>query len=403
MWLGDATAVWAESFVYPLYNREHETLETYFSDVHNELVLSNEKKEYGSYIMFYFLHQYTGSTQVIADILKGAAGTNIRGTVMNKITSYADTFAKFALYNWNQAPYYRAYQDSPFFPDVFPHGKSVEARFEKGPKDVDIKASLDKGAIKYIAHTFVPDVDKVKRVKFTFDSKNADPHLRRQALIKIGDAWNVELWNDITEREFDRRKPEENIKAVIVVFPNADLMNKKEVKYNLKIDNSARYKGHTKMTSRMTAQGLQGEATFTSEDILKYDKDKNAYVLTERKMTYNLSCKARTAGEQAHGSLTETYSLEEAPLRLILESDGTASLKCDPARKNKKWITYSTKSGFGSETHIGDVEGTWWWSGDLPIPKGEVTKTVIRGSQNMNSSQPGGQVIFVIEYYYELD
>jgi hypothetical protein len=403
MWLGDATAVWSESYIYPLYNREHEVLNAYISNLHNELVVSNENKEYGSYLLFYFLHQYTGETKVIADILKGAAGTNIRGTVMNKINNYAAAFADFALYNWNQGSYYRAYQDTPNYPDIFPHGKSVEARYEKGPKDENITTNLDKGAIKYIVHTFVPDIDKVKRVKFTFDAKNTDPHLRRQALIKTGEAWYLEPWNEITEREFDRRKPEENIKAVIVIFSNADLTSKKEqVKYNLKIDNSDRYKGYVKWTAKITTPTSSGNAVFTSKDILTYNKDKNAYVVKERKMNYNSNTRAGTASIQARGSLTENYSPQEAPVRLEVDSSGEVTVRVDPPRRNKTWITEVWKSGFGTWTKQIDLEGAWWLSG-IPIPKGDVTKKMIKGSQNMNVSQPGGQVIFMIEYYFELD
>ncbi len=66
-WLMEATAKWSENYVYPDYNVEHEWLNLFFNTLDKERVYYNNKREYISYMLFFFLSQYLGNDQHILE------------------------------------------------------------------------------------------------------------------------------------------------------------------------------------------------------------------------------------------------------------------------------------------------------------------------------------------------
>lgn len=67
-WLREATATWAENYVYPGYNTEHSRLQLFFSTRHLPLVHRFGLKEYSDYLFFYFMEKKGGEKWVTKQV-----------------------------------------------------------------------------------------------------------------------------------------------------------------------------------------------------------------------------------------------------------------------------------------------------------------------------------------------
>ncbi len=249
-WLMDVTATWSEHFVYPDYNTEHEYLEKYFGKLHQEMVQYNGTTEYERYMFPFFMTQYLGDAGFVYRILRDVKdGADVRMGIMESFSTYHDAFAQYALHNWNQEPW-MAYQDVPAFPPDVPNGDAVSILAETKGEAKEYTIPLQKGGIKYQCHAFTQDIGKIQKVKFSFRSINSDNQMRRQALIKIGDVWHLEQWDNLTEREFCRKNADENVKMVILVFSNANLTTTDSSYYKLDTTMACevRVGGYTRIT-----------------------------------------------------------------------------------------------------------------------------------------------------------
>ena len=420
-WLLEATAKWSEDFVYPDYNVEQEWLNLFFKTLDKERVYFSKGREYSSYMLFFFLSQYLGDDQHIPKILNSAKNGQVRDAVMNSLENFADAYAEFALYNWNQEPW-QAYQDLPKFPNGSPAGDAVEELLLDEPLMMDYTVpNIDMGGIKYIRHTF--NSDKVKRVEFDFLTASQDENLKRQALIKTGDTWTLEDWNNLTKREFCRRNPAEKVKEVVLVFSNADLKNIDTATYFIRIDGDCEVAagGYTRVTETLISGQKSIQMEFMSRDEIKYyDKEYvkgDAFVMTKRTMNYSSRDHTETVWPGAgpikgtitgSGSLTETYELnEDAPLRLVLNRERTEGyILVDPDRKNTEWVTFShTLTGADPYSEKGDIGGVGGALGALPrydLEASEITSQGVKGQRVFETGSDGMTQRTVVEFEYVL-
>jgi hypothetical protein len=356
---------------------------------------------------FLFLSQETGSNEDVYKTLNKAKTGNVRDAVMKAVTLYESAYAEFALYNWNRKPW-KTYMDSPKFPDKHPYGSSKVERDIEDPFKFTYTEQLEKGAMKYMIHVFDNDTEKIRRVRFDFKTPSQDPNVHRQALIKIGDIWHLEDWTSEANRDFCRKKPEENVKSVVLILSNGDQKNKKTVDYSLNTEWDCNRSGTGYM--RITASSPLIDQTFYSEDTIEYYppqgiEAQDSYVITERRMSCSYSYHMEIESIQGpivtsttgNGQLTETYTVGvDAPDRFLVDNEDRKDigLWTDPPTKNKEWVTYTTTGSLGGYIEKGDCETGA--PGVLDLKEDEITADGIKGRRTSTE----GTATVVIEFEY---
>jgi hypothetical protein len=111
-WLSEATATWAEDYVYSLADSEHESAFGYFDRPSARLDDTNDMHEYGAYLLFYYLtHTIDPTAAVIRVMWENAAGTTNSYQAMddavNQIAPGMHDYywMGFLVANWNKAPF----------------------------------------------------------------------------------------------------------------------------------------------------------------------------------------------------------------------------------------------------------------------------------------------------------
>lgn len=412
-WLLEAAAKWSEDFVYPEYNVEHSWLQRFFQSLDQERVQFNGGHEYASYMLFFFLSQYSGSDGYVPLILRQAKNGQALDAVMGSITGYDDVYAEFALYNWDKEPWL-AYQDFPSFPHPGAAGSAIDIDIVIDSGKSSYSNLLKKGAAKYIAHIFDNNVEKQQRVEFDFKTPSTDRRVHRQALVKIGNVWHREDWTDIASRSFCRKNPEQNVKAVILVLSNSDLKNDKVARYDLSTEGACGgLTGYTKITTSLNTGISNHKSEYISEDVLVYDAEKEAYVIKERTFRYTgestggtdviigpqdneIKLGTMTGTVAEHGFLSEQYEQqEERPVKLKLADDGSITFVVEPKKKATRWVTRVENGQFLGVPHRKVEKIDVSPGGTFKLKESEIQNKKIKGRRDMGL---GG----VIEFEYDL-
>ncbi|WP_148221706.1 hypothetical protein [Caldicellulosiruptor owensensis] len=228
-WLCEATAVWAENYVYPNYNLEHAWHPRFFKTLDKERIGAGKGFEYLSYMFFYYLTDYA-KTNFIRDIIKTAGqkgAKSIRPFLENNIPKLKETYSTFALYNWNWSPVDKYYDYGKITGG--PSGKSFKKKIMRVEQEDKESVLLEPGAMAYYLYLFDQQDLTLQHVTITFEKSIAnDKYLKRKAILKIGDKWVVEDWSSEVVKQYCRAKTDksENIKALILVYSYANFKNK---------------------------------------------------------------------------------------------------------------------------------------------------------------------------------
>ncbi len=143
------------------------------------------------------------------------------------------------------------------------------SELKESAEDDEWNCILSPGAAQYHMFVITAGPEEIKRLKIDFKKEADDQYLRRKALVKIGDTWELESWNTITNREFCREKPEENVKSVILILSNADLENAGNIPFTVETDGECEktITGNTKNTEKGTESYTEkGDANFLFVD-----------------------------------------------------------------------------------------------------------------------------------------
>ncbi|MCD4679390.1 MAG: DUF2089 domain-containing protein [Bacteroidales bacterium] len=409
-WITEATAVWAEDFVYPEKNSEFDHLDEFYDSLHKYRLSIENDEEYGSYMWFFFLSQYLGNDSHVNTVLQKGKNGNISDAVRNSISNFDNTYAEFAMYNWNQVPW-EIYQDTPKYPDKNPTGDSTQAIYLYDKVDKDVPIALDLGGMKYIYHYFDSDLGRVNRVKFDFKSPTLDPSFQRQALIKIGDTWHREDWNSISEKEYCRKDEAERVKAVILVYSNADLEWIQSGVYNIdtKGDCVVKKKGHMKLSFASAGGGKTIKSTLELDETVEYDLDGGNYIVTERKANCNSVDTASADMEWmgylsstifGNGNITESYEVDgNNDIRFDINDDGKSGyILTGLNAKEDAWATRVTviEGVDDGPAEKGGCGG--FWASRYELKPEEIFADKIKGKRIM--AIPGGSM--EIEFEYDL-
>ncbi len=402
-WLEEATATWAENFVYPEINSEQQYLEYYFNNLNRGLVYRDNAYEYGSYLWFFFLSQHLGRDSHIKTVLEKAKNGQVKKAIKNSVSDFADVFAEFSTFNWNQPPA-ELYQDTPSFPQEIPTEKIIGYVGIGVPEQFDYQAPMGPGQAHYADYIFPGTADKIKNVKFTFKNKN--DNFRRIAFVLIGDRWERFNWSEVEEVEFCRRQDEENVKQVIVISANSDLDNGYTDTYQVDPSGDCKVEktGTMKIYEQASFTFKEFNVTLTLKETVEYDPEENAFVVTSRQATCQSTDQTSmpdtpfgnvNSNATGNGSLNEDYSQRgKKDVRFKLLPDGNGYITTELTANNPNWVTYSNDLNGNSYTETSSCRGHWEARYDLK-PE-EIKKDRIKGKRTMPT--PNGQIIIEFDY-----
>jgi len=372
MWLMEATAEWSEHYVYPDYNMEWANLPGYFQHLNNKMIFWDGTHEYESYMWYLFLTQSTGNMEMITEPLNNAKTADDESIATS--FEYFDTFfAEYALWNWNKEPF-EQYIDTPKFPrptlvsyTMSPNGEAFIENYMEEPTEYPININLQPLSMNYNYFIFN---DNLKKVDFNFKIPSTQK-LARQALIKIGDTWHLEDWTDIDQRIFCKTRSEENVKAVILIYSNAQTREPytKDFVVDTRGECEPEWHGYTKFSWSFTTdfamntfggsltQNYQQQSSMVSYDTLVYDEEWDEFYVKTQMLTYNFEEKQ-----------VSKYSEECGPQSTILWN----TLK---GTQNNQW-EIDESNFYDSDAPIrlrGSDDEFGMYDVDMEISKGEFT------------------------------
>jgi len=165
-WLKEATATWAEDYVYPLANSEHQTAPEYLSRPNARLDSSDHMHDYGAYVLFYFLtHRVDPSASVVRRTWENAATTGNSYQAMDDAVKQAAPamydyyWPSYLAALWNKEPFGKFYAPDGLNETVQPvEGSSTSTRIIAAGKEqvTPLPADIPTGGAVYYHLTF-PD------------------------------------------------------------------------------------------------------------------------------------------------------------------------------------------------------------------------------------------------------
>ncbi|HOW73098.1 MAG TPA: DUF6055 domain-containing protein [Phycisphaerae bacterium] len=303
-WLWESTATWAQEFVYPDTNTEHEYDPSGFSNLTREFFSQEGTLEYSSYLYWFFLYQRQGKTGAIVHDLYRQI---YRDGIVPALTSspiFQSEFKEFALWNLNTPPY-KYYQDASGAPIHSPSGYSL-TRHRVRSNTVDFQGVFAySGGMRYLVYTFDDDVDRV-----VFDlravRKRDDNQWGIQAVYRVGGNW---LHRDVSSHDelvFCRGREAERVTGLILILstgeldetrPNAELSG--TVSFDTQDVCVPQWRGYVECTWNASGPGNGREdegvslqpgdytwhGTTRSEETLIHDEEGGSFYILEQTIT----------------------------------------------------------------------------------------------------------------------
>jgi hypothetical protein len=221
-WLSDATAVWAENFVYPDNNDEHQfamhflkmpTLPLY------TLGGSDGRHQYGAYLFFFYLQHQLGRTDFVRKVWESVGESDDSLWIVDTIIpgGFEERFPEFVLLNANQLPVdnYTKWDKMPWRAEAY----DVEV---KHIGDLPLDTFVFPLASRHYQFT-IPN-DAIRLVSFTNPLAGGDESgVKLQALVKIkGHERIVEDWTEREQIRFCRDEDDEDLEELLLIISYSD-------------------------------------------------------------------------------------------------------------------------------------------------------------------------------------
>jgi hypothetical protein len=221
-WLMEATATWAEDFVYPAGNTEHEYLLSFFTSLALPLETVNKKnRQYGAYLFFFYLHRRFGQPDMVRTMWENASNANSLAAVNAAIPGgFQARWPEFARLNYNNPPVddYQRWDGIQLFADT----KRLQV---DRAGSLPIPAEVDHLAAVYFEIDFTDD--KLRSISIDNPFVGSWPTASVQAVVKIaGQDWAVEDWTSLKRKDFCRDRAEEKLERLFLIVSNSEWQNR---------------------------------------------------------------------------------------------------------------------------------------------------------------------------------
>jgi hypothetical protein len=342
-WLYESTAVWAEEFVYPTGNTEHEYDRLIFPTFQKHIFDVSNDRNYGSYLFWFYLYQKAGKhPSPIRKALTDATRPNTQKTALEARPNFKNELREYALWNLNAEPFVY-YQDADGEPTLMPQPPALEKQTITSSLVMPQDLEMEPGGINYYAYKIESSVDRLK-VNLEQANNKVFPDIAVQMIYKIDENWIYMDVSSENEVVFCRKRPSERVTRLILIFDNPNLDESYIGK--IEVDGTeacapewggyirAYWTDNGSKTDLPTLSGdevygsWQERGSFTIRDILVYDREKDeflikntffSYSFTEsQNITYARSCGLLYESDShvLHGGGTKEWDIDEKNLWL---------------------------------------------------------------------------------------
>ncbi len=260
LWLHEATATWAEHFVYPRNNREHASAPSFLRRPEVELEKYEStpddrpgpEHQYGAYLWFLYITRGSDSgAHYVRETWDAIFNHDSLGAIEEAIGSlggFRGEWPQFALYNWNRKADFEvtatgSSEKGKPYRYYSKWDKLVEKAREMTPAPVKVRLNGKTSATYSLEHT-IPHLaaryfhydfkadNAIRSLSFTHPYwSGSEPTARVQAIVKIRDQeWKpAEDWTDSEKIFFCRDKPAEDVEELVIVISNSEFKNRSHV------------------------------------------------------------------------------------------------------------------------------------------------------------------------------
>lgn len=258
-WLADATATWAQHYIYPnppsppVGDAEHKQAVHFLSRTESPLDCrgaSCPNHEYGAYLLPFYIHRRYNDPQFVRRIWEAAKNNLSLDSVDVALTphgGFKEQWPEFAKYNWNREPYddYETWDRLSGSPN---RAKADEVEVVLSSPDGELKLDSSPLEIEYLSAryyhftfkdqnvrsvafwnglTFKLSLEDIQSIGVQYNPKPATPEQKKgahvRALIKVENT----VWQetDLTEKPyitFCRDKRAERIEELVLIISNSD-------------------------------------------------------------------------------------------------------------------------------------------------------------------------------------
>ncbi len=409
-WLTEASAVWAQNYIYPAFNIEHQYLKNgFFNVLNDEFMNTDDHREYGHYTWFFFVtdHYADADETYVKQVLEAGADGSIRQSLQNSLADYDEAYRQFSYYNWNTRPFLN-YEDDPEFPEMFPVGDPLtyENRFEEGTQEYPV--TLKPGSMQYYGFGFDESEKGAHFAKVKI--KEHTDNVSVTAMFKQDLNPHTEDWSQPEEREFC--VTDNDTESLILAIANSDQSEDANVVFDLEMISECPLVPHGYIKIEEKTDGPMGGTSITmrSEEVLEYDEEDETYDIIKR----TVSCERNSLMEQpamygapayrveenGNGSLNETYyDMEDRPWRIYMRKGKEDAINIGPDTKDQGWVK-NTISTTGSPSRTENTTCTGVWPSDYTLKPDQITEHGIKGSDVLDLAHLGGVGTLKIEFEY---
>lgn len=237
LWMHEATATWAQHYVYPNDNGEHGTAPFFLRAPEvqlNEFEPSGQH-QYGAYLWFFHLAGQGNDPAVVGAIWDATASEFPYASSLDAIEAalqgsgfggFDAEWPRFVLDNWNRVaatgkPYRNYFMWDKLrhrAKEAFPVKPSLQGATSQ---NLSIGYSLPRLSATYRRYDFTTDPN-IRTILFTNANAGTKPTASIHAIVKVkGKDWQpAEDWSNEKEKWYCRDKAEEDIEHVILVIAN---------------------------------------------------------------------------------------------------------------------------------------------------------------------------------------
>jgi len=259
-WMHEATAKWAEHYVYPttMGNREHESAPNFLNEPALPLEHFGDNHQYGAYLWFFYLSK--GKTSATDDDVKRVASTwrwtqfydSLGAVDAAVVGDLEEEWPEFALYNWNRLPHVnKPYREYYTWDRMRHKARESTAAVAPGgfqpPKKLFLNGRIYGGhplphrihhlGAKYWHFDFTDD-EKIRRIRLRHPySDGSQPKARVQVITKIqGEQWGpAQDWTAFERKTLCRDKqgqdgnPSQNVEEMVVIISDSEHQDRNHV------------------------------------------------------------------------------------------------------------------------------------------------------------------------------
>lgn len=221
-WLAEATATWAQSFVYPETDEEHYIAEWYIDSPGKPLETRDDRHEYGAYLFFLRLSEELGGGQVVRDAWDNTEQYSSLEAVDRALPGgFATQWPAYAGCLWNTPPVdcYAQWDELPTAAAQFVSTTAIGLGGQS-TRSVALDAGVEHLGASYFAYEFTDSAIE----SVVFRNTLVDyPHASVQALVKVDSAWKLPLdWTGQGTASYCVDYEGQDIEELVILVANSD-------------------------------------------------------------------------------------------------------------------------------------------------------------------------------------